>query len=330
MMLGEFCVAMVLGGLGSLGAGALLLPVLRKVRAGQTISKWLAEEHGAKQGIPTLGGLFILAGLVVSVLFMPPAAPDLPAVAAVLCATLGFGLVGFIDDVLIIRRGKNLGLRAREKLLGQFLVAALFTAWVHLAEPSGDAFREFGVPLLWVAYQVLLLVGFSNAVNLTDGLDGLAAGATLPLWLSLGILGVAGASAGSWLPEVGGAVSPGLVRFAGGFAGATLGYLWFNAHPARVFMGDTGSLAIGGGLAALAILIHRECLLLLMGAIPVLETASVTVQVASFKLTGRRVFKMAPVHHHFTRSGMPETTVVAQMCVVSGLASALALATVLR
>jgi phospho-N-acetylmuramoyl-pentapeptide-transferase len=170
---------------------------------------------------------------------------------------------------------------------------------------------------------VLLLVGMSNAVNLTDGLDGLAAGVSLPVWITLGVLAMVGPlTTGHFLNT---ASDYGILATAAGFAGATLGYLWYNAHPAQVFMGDTGSLAIGGGLGAVAIALRVEWLLLLIAAVHLAEAASVTLQVISFKTTGKRIFKMSPLHHHFELCDWPETRIVARFAIVSTLCGVLAL-----
>jgi phospho-N-acetylmuramoyl-pentapeptide-transferase len=228
-----------------------------------------------------------------------------------------------VDDLLIVLRGKNLGLRAREKLLGQFIVAIAFSAWYLWADPGrvplGDS--SLTLPrLLLAAFHVLLLVGMSNAVNLTDGLDGLAAGVTLPTWLVLGIMGALAPAMAATT-----AVDPGLVVFCAAFAGATVGYLWYNAHPAQVFMGDTGSLAIGGGLTAAAIALRQEWLLLIAAAVPLVEMFSVMLQVASFKTTGKRIFKMSPLHHHFELCEWPETRIVVRFGIASALCGVLAL-----
>jgi phospho-N-acetylmuramoyl-pentapeptide-transferase len=321
----------LVGVLVALLSGSILIPLLRRLKAGQAISSDAPKTHQAKAGTPTMGGLIILVGAVVPALIYPHPSGSPALLGAVLLATLGFGLVGFLDDWLIIKRGKNLGLRAREKLAGQFVVAFLFAGWYWLADPSGIA---FGQTLLapWriglLLFHVLILVGLSNAVNLTDGLDGLAAGVSMPVWITLAVLGVFWNAPARGL---GGGVSDyGIVVFCAGFAGATLGYLWYNAHPAQVFMGDTGSLAIGGGMAAAAIALRLEWMLLLAALVHLVEAASVTLQVISFKTTGKRIFKMSPLHHHFELVGWPETRVVARFAIVSALCGMLALALFFR
>ncbi|HTE17006.1 MAG TPA: phospho-N-acetylmuramoyl-pentapeptide-transferase, partial [Armatimonadota bacterium] len=232
-------------------AGWLLIPVLRKLKAGQTISTDAPKSHLSKAGTPTMGGAIILVGALLPSLLFPRPSGDWSLLLGVVLCTVAFGLIGFLDDYLIVRRGKNLGLRAREKLALQFIVAILFAGWYYLSYPG--VARYEGDVLDWqrpaiAVYHVLLLVGLSNAVNLTDGLDGLAAGVSLPAWFTLGLLGTLWVGSGSVARG-----DYGLVIFCAAFAGATVGYLWYNAHPAQVFMGDTGSLAIGRGMAMEAV-----------------------------------------------------------------------------
>jgi phospho-N-acetylmuramoyl-pentapeptide-transferase len=305
---------MILGLILAVGLGGILIPVLTRLRARQFVSSDAPQRHQAKAGTPTMGGLIILLALVVAAMLYPRPHDDPSRLWGVLIGTLGFALIGLVDDLLIVLRGRSLGLRAREKLAGQFVVAILFSAWMFFTQPEG-APGGAGRWLLPI-YHVLLLVGMSNAVNLTDGLDGLAAGVTLPCWIGLGVLA-------AFAPSL--AIDWGLVIFCAAFAGATLGYLWFNTHPAQVFMGDTGSLAIGGGLAALAIALRQEWLILLIALVPVLEAGSVTAQVISFKTTGRRIFRMSPIHHHFELIGWPETVVVARFVIASAFCVLIAL-----
>jgi phospho-N-acetylmuramoyl-pentapeptide-transferase len=320
----------LLGCLVALAAGWLLIPILQRLKVRQFISTDAPKRHQTKAGTPTMGGAIILVGAVLPTLFFRLPSGDLRLLYAVLLTTVGFGLIGFIDDYLIITRGRNLGLRAREKLLGQFIVAIAFSAWFYMTYPRAD----LGVgnivsvqvaQIALAAFHVLLLVGMSNAVNLTDGLDGLASGVSMPVWITLALLGLFGKYADP------AAVSDfRLVAFCAAFAGATLGYLWYNAHPAQVFMGDTGSLAIGGGMAAAAIALRQEWVLILAAAVHVVEALSVIIQVISFKTTGKRVFKRSPLHHHFEEIEWPETRIVARFTLVSAMACLLALSLVLR
>lgn len=319
---GPFLLGLVL----ALASGRVLIPILRKLKAGQTISSDAPQRHQTKAGTPTMGGAIIVLGGLLGGLLYPAPSGDRLRLLAVLACTLGFGLIGFIDDLLIVRRGKNLGLRAREKLLGQVLVAGLFEAWYWWGDPARLGTGEAWIPPVVgaiVVFHLLLLVGFSNAVNLTDGLDALAGTVTVPIWLALGLGGAFWTAAG--VAGIGGVSDYGVVAVCGAFAGATVGYLWYNAHPAQVFMGDTGSLAVGGGLAAAAIALRLEWLLLVAAAVPVVEAASVTLQVVSFKTRGKRIFKMAPLHHHFELCEWPETRVVGRFAIASALACALAL-----
>jgi phospho-N-acetylmuramoyl-pentapeptide-transferase len=316
----------------ALAAGGPLIRFLQSLKAGQAISSDAPQRHQAKAGTPTMGGLIILAsGLAAPLVLLlggaPYGRPGTLLVGTPLCAlvllALAFTLIGFLDDFLIVRRGKNLGLKARQKLAGQFLFAAIFVYWVHAAYRAPAAYAgssQDPVTLwIWSAFQVLLLVGMSNAVNLTDGLDGLAGGVSLPVWIVLAILATYGPRG-----------DHGVAGFAAAFAGGTLGYLWFNAHPAQVFMGDTGSLPIGAAMAGAAILTGQEWILLLAGGVHVVEAASVTLQVISFKTTGRRIFRMSPLHHHFELAGWPETRVVMRFTIASVLFSGLALWLALR
>lgn len=312
--------------LASLAAGWMLIPILKKLKAGQFISTDAPERHRAKGGTPTMGGAIIVVGLLLTVVTLPRPEGGLRLAGGVLLATLGFGLIGFIDDLLIVVRGKNLGLRAREKLLGQFLVAAAFAVWYYNADPGRVAIDTplFTVPrVLLAVWHVLLMMGMSNAVNLTDGLDGLAAGVSLPVWIALALMA-------AFVPSSVGVVAAagrdvGLLVFCAAFAGATVGYMWYNAHPAQVFMGDTGSLAIGGGMAAVAIALRLEWVLLVAAAIHIVEMFSVMAQVASFKTTGKRIFKMSPLHHHFELCDQPETRIVARFTIASTLCALIAL-----
>jgi phospho-N-acetylmuramoyl-pentapeptide-transferase len=311
------------GLLVALMAGWILIPVLRKLKVRQFISTDAPKVHETKAGTPTMGGIIILAGALGTTLLYPRLPGDARVLAAVVLCTLGFALIGFLDDFLIIKRGKNLGLRAREKLAGQFVVAVLFAGWFYWTDPLAMQVGLLDWQRLALAgFHVLLLVGMSNAVNLTDGLDGLAAGVSLPVWIALGLVGALWTSASG---HVAGWSNYGLVAFCSAFAGATLGYLWYNAHPAQVFMGDTGSLAIGGGLAAAAIALRQEWLLLIAGLVHVVEAGSVTLQVISFKTTGKRIFKMSPLHHHFELCGWPETRIVARFAIASAACALLAL-----
>lgn len=284
----------------ALALGPLLIPVLRRLKFGQSIREEGPERHYAKAGTPTMGGIMILAALTIpAVLF---AGKDAEVWLA-LFVTLGHGLIGFLDDYIKVVLKRNLGLKAREKLLGQIIMAV---ALAYIATTYFGRGTDLWIPLLGInldfgpLYYVLIffvLIGATNAVNLTDGLDGLAAGTTTIATAAYAVIAL---SFGK---------QP-LAVFCVAVAGAALGFLRYNAHPAKVFMGDTGSLALGGALAAVAVLTKTELLLVIVGGVFVIEALSVIIQVISFKSTGRRVFKMSPIHHHFELSGWSETKVV--------------------
>jgi phospho-N-acetylmuramoyl-pentapeptide-transferase len=285
----------------ALALGPLLIPVLRRLKFGQSIREEGPRSHQAKAGTPTMGGLLILAALVLPVILFAGRSAE---VWLALFVTLGHGLIGFLDDYIKVVLKRNLGLRAREKILGQIVMAVAlayiattyFGRGTDLWIPFLGANIDFG-PLYYILIFFVLL-GTTNAVNLTDGLDGLAAGTTTIAAAAYAVIALAFGK------------EP-LAVFCLALAGATLGFLRYNAHPAKVFMGDTGSLALGGALAAVAVLTKTELLLVVVGGVFVIEALSVIIQVISFKTTGKRVFRMSPIHHHFELGGWPETKVVA-------------------
>ncbi|MBX5464291.1 MAG: phospho-N-acetylmuramoyl-pentapeptide-transferase [Clostridia bacterium] len=303
-----------LGLAGTVAVVPLLLPLLRRRRVGQSIRPEGPAAHQAKAGTPTMGGLAFIAATVAATLLWGPFGS---AVAAALLLFVGHGLLGWLDDELKVARRRSLGLPARYKLLGQTVLAALLVwtvereglgSWVQL--PFVSARLDLGrlYPLLvW-----LIVLAASNAVNLTDGLDGLLSATTLPV-----------AAAYAWIAVAAG--QAGLAVSLAALFGGLLGFLVFNRHPARIFMGDTGSLAVGGLLAAAAVLTKTELYLPLIGGVYVLEALSVIVQVASFQLTGRRVLRMSPLHHHLELGGLSENEVVGRFMLLSLLGSALGL-----
>lgn len=290
--------------------GPKAIEILSKLRLRQTVSEDVPERHRTKAGTPIMGGLIILLGAACGMWCSGIVDSKSLAVAVM---TLGFAALGFLDDYLIASRGKSLGLKARQKLVAQFLLAIGFVAWVHgnLDRPTvilpiwGNSELDLG----WSFYPlaVLFIVGLSNAVNLTDGLDGLVAGLMTTAGLSLGIL-VFG-------------YPPSLTVLAWAIAGGCLGFLWHNSHPAKIFMGDTGSLALGAALAGIAVASRRELVALMVSAIFVAEAVSVIIQVISFKTTGKRVFKMTPIHHHFEKSGFSEGKIVSGFWILQILIS---------
>jgi phospho-N-acetylmuramoyl-pentapeptide-transferase len=297
-----------------------------KQRSASNIREDVPDTHLKKAGTPTMGGCLILLSISVSTILWADLANQY--VWIVLFVTIGFGAVGFGDDYLKLSRKNSKGLPGRQKLLGQLLVSMVAAVWVMYltAEPLNDAlvvpfFKSVLLNLGWffVPFAALVMIGSSNAVNLTDGLDGLA---IVPVMIAAGCFGFIAYLVGSsvysnylqihYVPGTGE-----LSIFAGAMVGASLGFLWFNAPPAMVFMGDTGSLSVGGALGAISVITKHELVLAIVGGLFVLETVSVIVQVASFKLTGKRVFAMAPLHHHFEKKGWAESTIVIRFWIIA-------------
>ena len=310
----------------SLLLGPALIRRLTQRQIGQTVRDYGPQTHLQKAGTPTMGGTLILLAIVVSTLLWA----DLRSlfVWIVLGVTVAYGLLGFADDYrkLILRNPK--GLSAREKLFWQSLVALGVAVILFLRADTPQAtallipyLKDVLIPLGWlfIPFVYVVIVGSSNAVNLTDGLDGLAIMPTVLVGGALGIFAwVAGnAIFASYLgiPYVPGAGE--LLVFCAALAGAGLGFLWFNAYPAQVFMGDIGALSLGGALGAVAVIVKQEIVLLIMGGIFVAETVSVMMQVASFKMTGKRIFRMAPLHHHFELKGWPEPRVIVRFWIIT-------------
>jgi phospho-N-acetylmuramoyl-pentapeptide-transferase len=289
-----------------------------------------------KQGTPTMGGFLILLALTLATLLW--ADLNNPYVWAVMMVTLGFGVIGFADDYQKVTRANHHGVPGKLKLVLEIAVAALAAWWVHSVTPeplsSGLAIpflKDVLVPLGWMSipFAVFVMVGASNSVNLTDGLDGLA---IVPVIIAAGTFGFISYLVGNavfsnylQLHAIPGAGE--LVVICGALVGAGLGFLWFNAPPAMIFMGDTGSLALGGTLGAISVVIKHELVLAIVGGLFVLETVSVIVQVASFKLTGKRVFRMAPLHHHFEEKGWAESTIVIRFWIIAVILALVGLAT---
>jgi phospho-N-acetylmuramoyl-pentapeptide-transferase len=313
--------------------GPPLIRALERLRIGQPIRE-LGPDHQSKEGTPTMGGLLILLSLLVSVLLWSNL--DNRFVWIVIGITLGYGVLGFIDDYRKVKEGHSGGLSARAKLFWQTLMAFGVAIAIY-ADPNFDAhlavpfFKNFtpDLGIFYVPFATLVIVATSNGVNLTDGLDGLAigpvlisAGTFLILSYAAGHLGIADYLAIKYVPGSGH-----LAIFCGALIGGGLGFLWFNASPAQLFMGDVGSLALGGALGTIAVLIRQEFLLPIVGGIFVVEVLSVMIQVASFKMTGKRVFLMAPIHHHFEKLGWPEQKIVVRFWIVSAILGLVALST---
>jgi phospho-N-acetylmuramoyl-pentapeptide-transferase len=313
--------------------GPWAIRTLRRLSVGQSIREEGPQSHQGKAGTPTMGGVLILFALLVPTLLW--ARLDDAYVWLAVGATLAFGAIGFADDWLKVRRRANKGLSARAKFLLQCAVALLVGAALYQL-PVGRSltfpfFKELVLDLgpFYLLLVLVVLVGSSNAVNLTDGLDGLAIGATLVAAATYAIFTyIAGHRTVAEYLQV--AYVPGVGEvavFCSALVGASLGFLWFNSHPAEVFMGDVGSLAIGGAIGTVALLAKQEALLVVVGGLFVLEAVSVILQVLSFKLRGKRVFRMAPLHHHFELAGWKEPQIIVRFWILSILFALLSLST---
>ena len=312
----DYAVAFGLALISTLVFGKIGIPLLQRLKAQQSIREDGPQAHLAKAGTPTMGGLFMILALVITVCIVPPYSVTL---WMLLFLTLGHGALGFSDDFIKAVKRRNLGLTAKQKLLGQAVLAVIFcyisiayaalptTLWIPLVDITID---------LGYAYYILafiIILGTTNAVNLTDGLDGLATGIS--------------AIAGATFAVVGLLVGSLSVTFFGIVVSAVcLGFLYFNANPAKVFMGDTGSLALGGAFAGMAIATKTELLLIVIGFVFVVEALSVILQVASFKTRGVRIFRMSPIHHHFELGGWSERKVVYVFWTVSLVTALLGIA----
>jgi phospho-N-acetylmuramoyl-pentapeptide-transferase len=314
--------------------GPWVIARLRAIKTGWTAREDTPTTHKAKAGTPTMGGVLIILSVGVSLVLWQD--PSSIYTWLLLFAALGFGAIGFADDFLKMSQRKR-GISAGVKFGGQILISAIIVGVLYIQR--GETTTLLYIPFLkravidlgwvYIPFAIILMVGYSNAVNLTDGLDGLAIGLVIMVALAFGVLSyLTGRSDYAdylQIPFIKGGAE--LAVFSLAVVGASVGFLWFNAHPADVWMGDTGSLALGGVLGVSALILKKEILILILGGVFVLETLSVTIQVISFKLTGKRVFKMAPLHHHFELSGWPESKVVTRMWILGGLFAILGLST---
>lgn len=279
--------------------GPLFIPILRKLKFGQSIREEGPQLHHKKAGTPTMGGMIIYLALFFTVIKFSPITPNL---LILIFVTFGFGFLGFLDDFIKIVQKRNLGLTAKQKLFGQLFISVVLYYILLKMEHDTVIYipgQSWGIDLSWLYFPFILfmLVGSSNAINLTDGVDGLLAGSSA---ISFGAFSIIALSSTQFDVAI----------FGAAMVGSVLGFLVFNAHPAKVFMGDTGSLGIGGALAAMAILTKTELLLVIIGGVYVLEVLSVVIQVISFQTRGVRIFRMSPIHHHFELSGWSEWKVV--------------------
>jgi phospho-N-acetylmuramoyl-pentapeptide-transferase len=316
----------------SLVGTPLVIRFFRQRGYGQLIRDDGPQAHMSKRGTPTMGGTaMIISGILGYFIATLTIGPMVSAGGLLAIGVFaGMGAVGFLDDYIKIRRNRSLGLTKTAKFLGQALVAVIFAVGAEYVAETSTSLSFIGVTkldfgLFFVLWCFLVLAGTSNAVNLTDGLDGLAAGTSALVFGAYTVIAF-------WQFRHPGFYSRGVVIHADALAiaaaaagGAALGFLWWNAPPAKIFMGDTGSLAIGGMLAALAVLTETQLLLVILGGLFVVETASVILQVFTFRLLRRRIFKMAPLHHHFELAGWQETTVIVRFWIMGGLAVAFGL-----
>lgn len=318
--------------------GPWIIRRLRELNIGQRVRADGPQSHRVKEGTPTMGGVLILTAIVIPTLLWA----DLrnPQILLVLVATVVLGAVGFLDDYLHAVRRHPKGLLGRYKLIAQLALGLVLGYVIMYLAPYGEMTTRTSVPFLkhvfinlgwvYVPFVALVVTAASNAVNLSDGLDGLAIGMVAPAAMAFGVLAyVSGHAVFSEylnIPFLEGASE--LTVYCAAFMGAALGFLWFNAHPAEVFMGDTGSLALGGALGMMAVLVKRELLLILVGGLFVVELLSVVIQVLVYKTRGKRVFRMAPLHHHFELGDMSESKVVIRFWIISILLALVTLSTI--
>ena len=302
--------AVILSFLASVVLTPIVIPYLKKLKVGQTEREEGLESHKVKTGTPTMGGLIILSSIVLTALFY---IRDYPKILPVLFVTLGFGLIGFLDDYIKVVMKSSEGLTPVQKLAGQILVTTVFviyltqytTVSLNMRLPFSNGLYLnmgiFSVPMLFC-----IMLGTVNGVNFTDGLDGLATGVTILVAAFFTVVAIG--------------LKSGLEPITCAVVGSLMGFLLFNVYPARVFMGDTGSLALGGFVAATSVIMQLPIFILIVGFIYVLEVVSVILQVVYFKISGgKRIFKMAPIHHHFEKSGWSETSVVAVFSIVTAI-----------
>ena len=302
----EILIAFVLGGVFSLVLGPIMIPILKRLKFGQNIRTDGPKTHLKKAGTPTIGGIIFLISIVVVMLIMRYDISDQAMI--VLYGTLAFGLIGFLDDILKIIHKKNEGLTSKQKFGLQLVFSAVFayygykTVGTTISIPFVDGSIDLG--WIYIPFVIFYYAALTNAVNLTDGLDGLATSVTI---LVLGFLSVVAFNFGYQSVAV----------FAIGLVGALFGFLRYNGYPAKVFMGDTGSLALGGAVSTILLVLKSPLLVIIVGGIYIAEVLSVIIQVTSFKLTGKRVFKMAPLHHHFEQLGWSEVKIVTLFSVIT-------------
>ncbi len=287
----------------------VFIPFLRRLKFGQSIREEGPKAHLKKSGTPTMGGIVIvISSVIATLIFVWKSATLTSDTLLLLVATIGFGFVGFLDDYIKVILKRNLGLTSKQKLLGQLLVSlAVYWLIIYYGYSTEITFGalDFHLDLKWfyLIFIVIYYIAVSNSVNLTDGLDGLLSGTAAIAFGAFAII--------AWVQQ-----NNEVALFCMAVVGALLGFLVFNAHPARIFMGDTGSIALGGALATVALILKQELLIIIIGGVFVIESLSVILQVISFKSTGKRIFKMSPIHHHYELSGWSEWRVVTTFWIV--------------
>ncbi len=316
--------------------GPWMIEKLRKIKIGQAIRMDGPKTHLSKSGTPTMGGLLIIFSVIVSVVLWEDL--DNPYTWILLFAIVGYGLIGFLDDYVKIKRKNAGGISARLKFSGQIIVSLIIIALLYrIKQPNMTLlyipfikYPVLDMGYWYIPFSLILLVGTSNAVNLTDGLDGLAIGLIIMVGITFSILAyVTGHSIVAKYLRIPFVVHSWEVTvFSLALVGASVGFLWYNAHPAEIMMGDTGSLSLGGVLGVMALIIKKEILLVIIGGVFVIEALSVIIQVVYYKLTKKRVFKMAPIHHHFELMGWAESKVVIRFWILGGLFAILSLSTI--
>ena len=317
--------------------GPVVIKALKREKVTANIREEYLKEHIQKGATPTMGGIIVLAALLISTLLW--ARLDNQFILLVVFAVSSLGLLGLLDDYLKLIRHKPEGLVAKYKLIGQTIIATIIACYLYYYPVNLRYATFLNVPFFaepplnlgwsYIPFMVLVIVGASNAVNLTDGLDGLAIGALIFTAIAYAAISYISGNynLATYLRMIYIGGSGELTIFLGALIGAGVGFLWFNAYPAQVFMGDTGSLALGGALGTMACLLKQEILLVIAGGLFVIEAASVLIQMASYKLTGKRVFAMAPLHHHFEKKGWPEPKITVRFLILAGIFTLVSLST---
>ena len=326
----NFVLVVILAFLATLLMGMILIPWLKKLKFRQTEREDGPKSHLSKTGTPVMGGFLFLIPLIAISLILTRGNRDFVFFAVL--STIGFGLIGFLDDYIGVAKRRSLGLRAYQKIIGQLVLSVVMAYYAYTNEYIGSSVilpfvdKEWDLGIFYIPVTVFIIIGTVNSVNLTDGLDGLCSGVTLIVSATLNIILIsvcqmAQSQNVAYLAENYGE----LLVFSAALTGGCLGFLRYNTHSAQIFMGDTGSLALGGAVAALSVLLRIPLWLPVIGGIYMVEALSDIIQVVSFKLRGKRVFKMAPLHHHFELSGMPETRVVAMFMIATVILCLIAL-----